>query len=115
MRDSPQASGLNRTTDMTNGNVDTLAAPEMAAWLRETAANTRRHREQPYLTDKEMNLAPHVAFRLEQAADLVLKLADALQGLVDEQNGPPLETRREQWQRAYDQARAALTRIPPHE
>ena len=36
------------------------------------------------------------------------RLRDLLQALCDEQNGPPLERWREQWQRAYDQARAAL-------
>lgn len=36
------------------------------------------------------------------------RLRDLLQALCDEQNDAPLETRREQWQRAFDQARGAL-------
>lgn len=51
--------------------IDKLTASQMAKWLRETAANTRAKRKSPYLTDAEVNLAPHVAFRLEQAADLL--------------------------------------------
>lgn len=51
-----------------------------------------------------------VSLRME-AADEIERLRDLLQSLCDEQNGPPLETRRKQWQRAYDQARAALTRF----
>ena len=35
-------------------------------------------------------------------------LHSALQNLVDEQNGAPLETRREEWQEAMDEACAAL-------
>lgn len=66
---------------MATPDVDTLGPAEMAAWLRETAANTRRHRETPYLTDKEMNLAPHVAFRLEQAAELIERLHGALRAI----------------------------------
>jgi hypothetical protein len=45
---------------------------------------------------------------LERGAARIAELEDALQSLCDEQNGPPLETRREQWQRAYDQSRALL-------
>lgn len=51
--------------------VDTLTATQMARWLRETALNTRAKRTSPHLSEAEMNLAPHVAFRLEQAADLL--------------------------------------------
>lgn len=50
-------------------SVDTLTASQMARWLRETAANTRRKRASRYLSPEEINLAPHVAFRLEQAAE----------------------------------------------
>ena len=35
-------------------------------------------------------------------------LHSALQNLVDEQNGAPLERRREEWQEAMDEACAAL-------
>ena len=52
-------------------DVDTLTPSQMAAWLRETARNTRSKRESPRLTPEEVNLAPHVAFRLEQAAQLL--------------------------------------------
>lgn len=50
--------------------VDTLNAPQMANWLRETARITRA-RGQATPTPAEMRVAPHVAFRLEQAADLL--------------------------------------------
>lgn len=63
---------------MSNDQVDTLTPPAMAAWLRETAANTRLHGQRPMLTAKEMNVAPHVAFRLEQAANDLVRLYDAL-------------------------------------
>lgn len=56
---------------LTKEQVDTLDATQMARWLRETAANTRSKRESPHLSAEEINLAPHVAFRLEQAADLL--------------------------------------------
>ncbi len=35
-------------------------------------------------------------------------LREALENLCDEQNGAPLETRRDQWQLAMDEARAAM-------
>lgn len=60
---------------MSTDKVDTLTPPAMAAWLRETAVNTRTHGQRPTLTTKEMNVAPHVAFRLEQAAELIEQLA----------------------------------------
>ena len=37
-------------------------------------------------------------------------LCRCLRGLVDEQNGAPLELRRTQWQAAMDEALAALTK-----
>ena len=39
----------------------------------------------------------------------VRMLHSALQNLADEQNGAPLERRREEWQEAMDEAIAALT------
>lgn len=39
------------------------------------------------------------------------ELRACLQNLVDEQNGAPLERRREQWQATMDEARAALDAI----
>lgn len=41
----------------------------------------------------------------------IAELENALQALCDEQNGPPLERRKDQWQRAFDQARALLTPV----
>lgn len=38
----------------------------------------------------------------------VRELRECLQNLVDEQNGAPLERRREQWRATMDEARAAL-------
>lgn len=38
----------------------------------------------------------------------IARLRDALQDLCDQQNGPPLERNREDWQRAYDRARELL-------
>jgi len=38
----------------------------------------------------------------------VRELRECLSNLVDEQNGAPLERRREQWQATMDEARAAL-------
>src|SRR5262245_38485425 len=57
--------------------VDCPDAPGMARWLRETATNTRAKREAPYLSQTEINLAPHVAFRLEQAASMIEALHGA--------------------------------------
>lgn len=63
---------------MTDSNVDTLTSPAMASWLRETAANTRRH-SNPSWCDAHLKphdpLAAHVAFRMEQAAELVEQLS----------------------------------------
>jgi hypothetical protein len=59
---------------MTSNAVDALDAPQMARWLRETAANTRAKQNQVQLTTLDRNLAPHVAFRLEQAAEMLLEL-----------------------------------------
>jgi hypothetical protein len=53
--------------------VDSLTPPQMAAWLRETAVNTRAHSD----TDR---LAAHVAFRLEQAASLLMAITDDRDG-----------------------------------
>ena len=38
------------------------------------------------------------------------QLRAALQNLIDEQNGPPLETRRAQWEQAMADARAILSK-----
>ena len=54
--------------------VDTLSPDNMARWLRETAANTRAVAQLPW-SDQQRRVAPHVAFRLEQAADLIERLA----------------------------------------
>ena len=44
-----------------------------------------------------------------EAADEIERLREALQNLLDVQNGPPLLGRyAEEWQAAVDQARAAL-------
>lgn len=63
---------------MSTDPVDTLAPPAMAAWLRETAANTRRY-SNPAWCDAHCKqhdpIAAHVAFRLEQAAELIEQLA----------------------------------------
>lgn len=60
--------------------------------------------------DEYALLAAQRNVRIALIAEERDKVRDLLQALLDEQNGPPLETRKEQWQRAYDQARAALTR-----
>ena len=39
---------------------------------------------------------------------IALELSKALEDLLDEQNGPPLERDKERWQRAYDAAQIAL-------
>lgn len=38
------------------------------------------------------------------------QLRAALQNLIDEQNGPPLETRRAQWEQAMNEAKAILSK-----
>ena len=65
---------------MTKEQVDCHDPPTMAIWLRETARNTRSKRESPQLSQTEINLAPHVAFRLEQAANMI----EALHGSAEE-------------------------------
>lgn len=63
--------------------IDTPAPQQMARWLRETAANTRAKRDSPHLSEIEINLAPHVAFRLEQAANMLDKYQRAIWFLQD--------------------------------
>ena len=46
--------------------------------------------------------------QLAAEREKVRTLHSALQNLADEQNGAPLERRREQWQEAMDEACAAL-------
>lgn len=54
--------------------VDTPAPPEMAAWIEETAANTRKHYDPAWCAARMVPYEPtagHVAFRLEQAAKMI--------------------------------------------
>jgi hypothetical protein len=53
--------------------VDVLPPAQMARWLRETATSTRAKGNSPW-SDKELHVAYHVAFRLEQAADQLFHL-----------------------------------------
>ena len=108
----------------TDDPIDRHDAPGMAQWLRtraqanrNLAQNTRNADGLIVLERWRENLLPHIAHRMEQAATLIEnqqqeieRLRDAVQGLIDEQNGPPLLSRKEQWQRAYDHARAVLIR-----
>lgn len=58
--------------------VDMLSPPQMAAWIRETAANTRKHSDPAWCAARMIPYDPvaaHVAFRLEQAAELIERLA----------------------------------------
>lgn len=71
---------------MTKKEVDRPGPAAMAAWLRETAANTRRYSNatwceahcKPYDP-----LAAHVAFRMEQAADMIVELAHEPSGELE--------------------------------
>jgi uncharacterized protein YoxC len=45
---------------------------------------------------------------INEAADEIERLREALRDLLDEQNGPPLVRRADEWQAAVDQARATL-------
>lgn len=82
---------------------------------------TAKEKFSPYRTldyiKTEEDLEAYVQARLEEVMDERewgalerenAALRWALEALVDEQNGPPLERRREQWQRAYDHARHSL-------
>jgi hypothetical protein len=50
-----------------------------------------------------------------EAADEIERLREALRDLLDEQNGPPLVRRADEWQAAVDQARAVLGEVKPLE
>lgn len=66
--------------------LDEHTPPQMAAWLRETAANTRRH-SNPTWCDVYKKpydpLAAHVAFRLEQAASMIEALHSSAEEWMD--------------------------------
>jgi hypothetical protein len=76
------------------GNAATDMRDECATLERELAALT----------------AERDQLRAENATERegVRVLRSALENLCDEQNGAPLETRRDQWQLAMDEARAAI-------
>jgi len=52
---------------------------------------------------------------MEEAATEIERLREALRDLLDEQNGPPLVRRADEWQAAVDQARAVLGEVKPLE
>ena len=56
----------------------------------------------------ETERATHYRDEWQKERAKVRTLHSALQNLADEQNGAPLERRREQWQATMDEARAAL-------
>lgn len=65
-------------------DVDTLSPPAMASWLRETAANTRKHSDPAWCAARAIPYDPvagHVAFRMEQAANLLEKLHGTIRGV----------------------------------
>lgn len=53
--------------------VDALPPEQMARWLRETATITRSRGDSEW-SGAEVRVAKHVAFRLEQAAELIDRL-----------------------------------------
>jgi len=71
--------GAHVTTEDVPG-LDKLTAPQMAAWLRETAVNTRKHSDPAWCAARVLPYDPvaaHVAFRMEQAAELIERLGAA--------------------------------------
>ena len=59
-----------------------------------------------YISEEDANL-------IASAPDLYaenIALRAALQNLIDEQNGPPLETRRAQWEAAMNEAKDILSK-----
>jgi hypothetical protein len=61
--------------------LDKLSPLQMAAWLRETAANTRKHSDPAWCAARALPYDPvaaHVAFRIEQAATSLVRLHEAI-------------------------------------
>jgi len=69
------------------------------------------------MTMTEETLRAQVAYAEADVATLCLQVAtlrEALRNLLDEQNGPPLHRREEQWTRAYNDAESALAVTAPN-
>ena len=64
--------------------------------------------EQKWLKKCAVKRANELTEELAAEREKVKTLSSALQNLCDEQNGAPLERRRDQWQATMDEARAAL-------
>ena len=56
----------------------------------------------------DVSFADEAADEIERLRTQVAALCEALENLLDEQNGPPLIGSAASWQAAVDQARAAL-------
>jgi DNA repair ATPase RecN len=82
---------------------------------RVTEIVNRAERAEAELAELHASFAGNVHTRCNELRDelaaereKVRMLRAALENLCDEQNGAPLETRRDQWQLAMDEARAAI-------
>ena len=81
---------------------------------RQTAAHAAKGID---MTMTEETLRAQVAYAEADVATLcsqVATLREALRYLLDEQNGPPLHRREEQWTRAYNDAESALAVTAPN-
>ena len=58
--------------------VDTPSPADTVRWLRERAAVNRRYASIPP-AQWEVNVLPHVAFRLDQAADMIERFVAAIE------------------------------------
>jgi hypothetical protein len=58
--------------------------------------------------DEQMRYKREAEAELAAERERVRVLRNALENLCDEQNGAPLETRRDQWEMVMNEARAAL-------
>jgi len=78
-----------------------------AAWAETFEADEHQYRAGNAASDMRDECA-QLERELAAEREKVRMLRHALENLCDEQNGAPLETRRDQWQLAMDEARAAL-------